>query len=513
MFEKIKSLSHLQEQESNPFKYLFCVSILYLLCLTYPQQIGWGLILALSCAILFIIRPLLGVFFIVAVHPMMSCSFEIFWTFGNPIESITSTQLPYGGFFLSPLTKPVTTYPFQILSLLLIPSLLFHCKPFSDKKSVSQYQKIIYTIIPFFFLYEIAVSLQSTYADKSLFFLSRFASILIIIIYLSHFITNGRILRSLMTLHCCAAVILALLAYYGTYYGFEKISYIWCDYGLTIIQKQSLFNGANSYNSDAMGMLPGSGLSAKHQLSIFLVEGIFFATYLLITAKNKAFSWFCISSILFFYTTLYYGPSKLSLVGIFISCILITVLYSRLRPYIAVIVLFVLLLNIFGLAASTYLRPRHAKITAGSTQNFKVVNDDSEFSMSLKGRLAIMRKAAKRILQSHGIGIGSGMLSRDPLFPNIHGHNFFITLFAECGFPAVICALTLGILLFLRVKQAVQKWLHDYSITPVTVLTASFLAIFFEYSFDTFVWTPQLWVTGSLLWISTRITVNKNQPV
>ena len=257
-------------------------------------------------------------------------------------------------------------------------------------------------------------------------------------------------------------------------------------------------------------MLPGFGLSAKHEFSTFIVAGFFFSTYLFITVKNKALYLFYLVASFTIFLSLFYGPSKLSLVGIIVAVLFVSIVCPSIRQHISLVIILLVFLNLFGLAASIYTRPLYLQIMEGSTQNIKVVNDDSEFELSLKGRIAIMKQAAQYIKQSNGMGIGPDMLSHDPIFTHVHGHNILITLFAEYGFPSIICIFILGTLLVYRITPIItsqtcgQKTIFLMAIP----MTASFLAILFEYSFDCFIWAPQLWILASLLWISANIDNN-----
>lgn len=512
----MKDLPLLQQKEDNPLKYLFCIGIIYLTFLMFPQHIGLDLIIAVLCTLLFIVRPLWGVFFIIAVHPVMSCSFEVFCTAGQPVEIISNANIPHGDNLISPIFMPWSVYPFQITAFLILPSFIFHCRPFSLQYTNSSYQKIIYTTLFFFFIWGMIIAQQATYPYRSFWGLSRFGCIIIIICYLVRFIDRVDIVRKVMVVYSCSALLISLSAYYSTYNGFENISSIFNDYGVTIFQRQALFNTVSSFNPEITGMLPGYGLAGKHEFSTFVVAGIFFSIYLFVTVKKQALSLFYIITVFTLYPSIFYAPCKLAIVGIIVGVLFATIVSPILRRQIAVIVLLLLALNIFGLAVSSYTRPEHQKLMSGATQNFKVVNDTSEFNDGIMGRIAIWKKTAQLIKQSNGIGIGPDMFNRNHnhAFNYPHGHNIFLTFIVEYGFPSIICIILSGILLGRQVFPIITTRLCTKNTTslPLIPITMTFVAIFFEYNFDCFVWMPQLWIIASLMWISANI-VYKNQTV
>ncbi|MCI5158009.1 MAG: hypothetical protein D3906_06115 [Candidatus Electrothrix sp. AUS1_2] len=499
-----------QERDNNPLKYLFFIWILYIAFLVFPQHIGLNIIIAIYCMLTFIVRPLWGVFFIIAVHPIMMCSFNVFLPVGLPIKIITSTEIPYGPSGIGACGSPFSVYPFQTASFMLLPALIFHSRTFYRQDTTKHYKKTFYITLSFFFTCGIITSLLALYPYKALLGLSRFASLTITIAYIVSFINDIYKLKKVMLTYCCAAIILSFFAYYGTYNGYEKVSIIWNNCGIIVRQMQGLTNGSSAFIAERQGMMPGFGLSGKHEFSTFLVTGFFCSIYLFITTKNKIHSIFYIVANITILQALFYGPSKLSLLGIVIGTLVVTIFNPSIRRYLALIVIVLVGLNILALMLSSYTRPPHTKRTASLSSNFKMVNDSSEFSTSFKGRIAKMKRAAKHIKLSYGLGIGSDMLQHDPIFTDVHGHNLFITLFAEYGLSSIICLFILGKLVGCRVAPIItsQTCMYNRISFVVVPVTASFFAILFEYNFDCFVWAPQLWITGALLWVSGHISNN-----
>lgn len=498
------------KMEDTPWRYLLGVGLLFTLCLTLPQSIVLEVIIGVFCAALIVLRPIWGIFLIIAGHTIMSCTFELFWSAGYPIELISTTDVPWKDSDIWPLRAPLSLFPFQVVSFLLLPALIFHSKPISSQRKSSQEQRIIYTTVTFFFMWGIVVSSQAVYPDKALYGLSRFGSIAVIILYIIRFVDRPETLRKSMVIYCCAALIMSFLAYYATYKGFASVSYVWYDNGLAIAQKQALFNSASNFKPDTQGMLPGYGLAAKHEFSTFTVAGIVSSIYLLLTARSKGLSIFFFVTLLVLYSGLFYGPAKLGIGGLIGGTLLVTLFSPFLRRHASFVVVLLVALNIFSLVVSLQTRPEHAKKTAGAAQNFKVVNNDSEFDMSLKNRFAIMEDAAAHAEQSNGIGIGPEMLHRDPIFGYPHGHNFVVTFLAEYGVPALVCVIVLGIVLVRRILPIVTSdtcFQNPLSL-PVVPLLIGFIAMLVEYTFDCYVWMPQIWVLAGLLWVSTTLYRN-----
>lgn len=505
----------LQNKKDNPFIYLFYVVTLHTLLLVFPQHIGFNLTLVLCCAILFIVRPLWGTFFIIAVYPVTSCSFDVFSSIGLPVELSSSLQVPHGDSPNSPLIHPTTVFPFQITSFVLLPSLIFHYRPFSSPAfPILRQKRFFYITLSFFFLWGIIISLHAVYPGKAFLGLSRFLSIIILIRYLIRSIDTSYIFRKILITYSVTAVSLSFFAYFGTYYGFEKTITILNDYGISILQKQSLINGSTAFTPEAQGMLPGFGIAAKHEFSTFAVTAFFASIYLFITEKKQSNSLWYIFASFTILLSLYYGPSKLSLAGIFVAVFLVITFCSSIRKNVAFIMLLLVALNISCFIVSGYTRPLHAQKMAGATQGLNVVNDDSEFSLSLKGRIAIMKQAAGNIKRSNGAGIGPDMLSYDHVFTHVHGHNLFVTFSTEYGVPSIICLVILGTLLAQKIFPVLTSstYIRNATSSSIIFLAAAVIAILFEYSFDCFVWAPQLWIASALLWIATDITTKNINP-
>ncbi len=471
--------------------------------------------MAASCILIFIYRPVWGVFFIIATHPVTTCSYDIAWSALQPVEIISAVNIPYGTRATSPLTSPFSAYPFQIAAFIMLPSLIIHCNPFSRQLQASKSLKIIYTTLSFFFIWGIIVSLYAPYPDKALFGLSRFLCITILISYVVRFVKDPTTLRKVLLTYCCAAILMSLLSFYSTYYGFEHNALLYSNHGFNIFQKQALFNTPSSYNPEVMSMLPGFGIAGKHEFSTYIATGIISSAYLFYTEKNRLLSLFYPLIILTLYTSLYYAPCKLSIVGILFGVLLVSFLSPLLRKHISIILLLMILLNIVALISSNYVRPDHTKKTAGATQHFKVVNNESEFEPGIQERVAIWRKAIKTIKQSYGLGIGPDMFNRSRnhniAFSFPHAHNIVITLLTEYGFPAILCMIILGVVSIRHVLPIITSKTHLNNATHLPVITVAvcFLTNFFEYSFDCFVWIPQLWILGALMWVSVDIA-NKN---
>ncbi|OQX17021.1 MAG: hypothetical protein BWK76_10965 [Desulfobulbaceae bacterium A2] len=502
--------ARISEKDINPALYLASGALVYVFLLFSPQWLWFNVIILLFLATWFVVKPRQGVAFIVYCYPVMSCGYYMLWSIGMPYDFVVSLNVPEVETSVAPLENKVTFLQFQVVSMLLLPSILFYLRGFFFKVTVNR--TLIY-ILFFFFIWCLWVAYISRMPDKSIFGLSRFASVVILSLFITIFITNLADIRRLMVAHCCAALVLSFFAYYGTYYGFEDVSHIFIVRSLKIIQFQSLFNGANTFKADIQGMLPGFGLSGKHEFSTFVAAGFFFSLYLAVTTPRKSFRLFYFIACMVLFTDLFYAPSKLTIVGVIFGSLLTAVLIPGLRKNIAIIAFVIIAFLIVALTVSQFLRPPHEKKMSGMTRNFTVVNDSSEFSQkSFKARLAIMRQALDHAKKTHLLGIGPDMLQRDHIFTHVHGHNLFITLLVEYGAPALLCVIILGILLVRRVTRLLLTPGRRFNPEFLALLsiTSAFIAIFFEHNFDCFVWTPHLWIIGTLLWITAHIVYQKD---
>ncbi len=502
--------SKICEKEINPAWYLASGASVYIIMLFSPQSLWFNVIYFFILATLIIVKPRQGVAFIIYCYPVMSCGYNLLWSLGMPYDFVVSLNVPEVKTSVAPLENKVTLFQFQVVSILFLPSIIFYIRTYFSRITVNW--KLVHLLF-FFFIWCSVVVCTSRMPDKSLFGLSRFASVLILSLYITFFVTNLAEIRRLMVAHCSAALLLSFFAYYGTYYGFNEVSHIFIVKSLKIIQFQSLFNGSNYFKADIQGMLPGFGLSGKHEFSTFVAAGFFFSLYLGATTPRKCFQFFYFIASLVLFTALFYAPSKLTIVGVIFGTLLTAILTPRLRKNIAIITFAVIAFLGFSLTVSQFLRPPHAKKMSSMTRNFTVINDSSEFSQtSFKARLAIMRQALDKAKKSECLGIGPDMLQRDDIFTQVHGHNLFITLLVEYGLPALLCVVVIGILLVRRVARVLLTPVRrfDPEFLALLSITSAFIAIFFEYNFDCFVWQPHIWIIGTLLWITAHIVYQKD---
>lgn len=501
--------SSISGEEGSPVLYVVVSALIYLGLLFLPQSLFvnvlcWGML-----AGLFIAVPKWGVLFAIICYPVMSCWYLLTWSADTPFYMVDMVNIPAVKISVSSIEKQVPVFQYQILSILLIPSLI--CWRSANYK-ISNINRPIVIISLFFILWGVACSCLSEIPYKSLFGLSRFLSIILILLYILKYASNFSVLRSVMVVHSCSAVVLSLFAYYGTYFGFENIASIFADNNLKISHIQSLFNRSNSFLNETLGMLPGYGLCGKHEFSPYVAVGYFFAIYLAVTARKR---W---DRIFYFITCpvlllgLYYGPSKLTILGVIVGVLLTIVIVPAARKHISFVLVFLIVTNVFALSVSSFVRPAHEQKVAGMTKQFAVINDSSEFnSLSFRGRLAIWRKSLDRAKKSYGIGIGPDALQRDLVFNSPHGHNVFVTLLTEYGIVSLLCVVALGILLIRRVGSVllVRHRYHDGRFLALFPMTAGFIVVFFEYSFDCFVWMPHLWISATLLWITAGLMQRK----
>lgn len=487
-------------------KYMLITSGVYGSCLFFPGYLWLNGIVAVCLIFLFIRWPGLGVVFIIAVHPVVSCSYDVIFSVGQPLDIVATFDMPHGHSQMAPRFVPLTIYPFQIASLLVFPSLIFHIRPVST--TISKNIKVILLLLSICFVYSFVLSFFSKYPDKSMFGLLRFISITILSCYLIRFVNKLISLRSILVVFCCSSVNASLLAYFSTYYGFNEVTLIYSGHGITFFQVQSLFNTPFNFNYEVSGLLPGFGIAGKHEFAMLIVTGLLASVYLMYISTNKSNFIFYLLAVLMLYPGLYYAPCKVGIVSVFFAIFIISIISSCLRKHIVSILLVVFFLNIYALVVSDYTRPEHMKNTAGMSQSFKVINNSSQFGTGLPGRITIWTQAIRIIKESYSLGIGPEMLNQrlnhDHAFAYPTAHNILLTFCAEYGMPVLICLLLLAKLTFQRVFCIIKcsASFRDNNALLVIIVTICFVAIAFEYMFDLSVWRPQLWILGTIMWIS-----------
>jgi O-antigen ligase len=194
-------------------------------------------------------------------------------------------------------------------------------------------------------------------------------------------------------------------------------------------------------------MLTGVGLSAKHELSMLLTGGIFFALFLMKLYDSLKIRCALLTLILLFMTIIYQVFSKLSIAGMFLVALFLCLAIPFWRKSIIWVVVILIVMNLAGLFCSLLIRPAHMKNMESTMQKVESATSESAFEGSSMGlRKYMWERTIERILQNKGLGSGPNSLMMDEAFNSPNGHNLLLTLAAEYGLPGVIL-----ILLFLLV--------------------------------------------------------------
>jgi len=466
-------------------------SILLLTQVIYPY---FFLILPCCFVPLFAVyhKPMIGVYLLTLLYPLGSCFF------------LLQFQQP----------QPIFIYPSEILSLILLFGLLlrqladYHIKSSEDiNKQAFSYKWLIFLASMFVFwsMYPIW---RSDHLITSVYGLWRCLSSFICVAFLVLYLDSYNKFVGVMVFYCAVAFIYAASAVYATNHAFLILYPLATISNVSVSAHISLFNQVAGFVAPIVGMLPGYGLSPKHDLSMLSFGGVLFALFLIWNYRSAWIRSILVFLILIFETMIYHTFSKLSILGSFLVVGFICFSVPKWRQKIIVIVPVFIALNLIAHFFAMVIKPEHMKITDSTKAKIMQVSSESEFKpSSLTGRMRIWGRAIERIQWSKGLGIGPDNLSTDLAYATPTAHNLLLTLAAEFGIIGALISIFAFLVIGKYVFHSIFKHPRERNkvwLLQVTLLGATLCALF-EYCFDIPVFRPQLWYMLGLLLASIRI--------
>ncbi len=313
----------------------------------------------------------------------------------------------------------------------------------------------------------------------------------------------------LIVFFCGIAAVFSIIAIYSNHYGMD-LSYRLIGPGPVALRFVANFlNVSGNYDPKMVGMAFSSGLSARHELGIFLSSATVFSLFLMHQRRSLWVRAILLFMILLYATTELLTIPKGSLLGFVGSILFLCLIIPELRKFLLPVILGMAGLFAVGSYTSNLFKPLWMKAIGLGTSVTNLAGQSAFKPGTIGNRLKLMGEAVDLFLSSNGLGGGPDSL----LFLKIggvHGHSLFLSFAADYGVPGVLFAVgilvLLGKLAYKRIVARPQTgnpiWLLRFAIL------ASLLMSVFEYSFDCYIWYPHVWFIGALFLASLRIDDN-----
>lgn len=453
--------------------------------LTAPPLLAALTILVCSVVVLILVRPMTGIILMTLVHPVGSLK----------------AMIRIGS------SRTMDVYLFEALDLLLLLVLVLRAVANRDRTkgagwTLEPEERWIWFFLTAFVAWTGFWLVRSENLARDLFGLVRLESNFALVLFLPRYLGDYRACIRVLSWYCGVAVVFCGAALYSSYYAVYSRDYWSVAPGWSIATETTLFNTAAGFNASVVGMVPGFGLSGKHELGMLLSAAVVFALLLLRHYRDRRVRFLLVLCILLFETIIYQAFIKLSIAGTFLILGTLCVAIAPWRKWVVPIMIGLIALNIMGFYAARLVEPSHTQKVESTAGVLKKTASRSRYQYgSIAQRADLWRRSFARVVSGHGLGNGPDSLSYDLSFNSPIAHNWVLNFMVDYGIvPAVlIVAAILGIArrayrrLSGRVRVRDGVWLLQLGCC-FTVVSA-----LFEYSLDCFLWWPHLWFMIGLL--------------
>jgi O-antigen ligase len=445
----------------------------------------------LALSFIVILKPMIGIYLLILLYPLDS----IHLTVSNPV----SENIVYFRDILS-----------CVLLLVMILKQLSerHRRPMHVEPFKAFPYKWIFFLLALFIIWSIFTVFYSDYFTFSLYGWWRFVTSFVIIVFLVLYLDSYDKFISVLIFYCFVSVIYALSAVYATHFVFQVKYELFQIFDKFISISAALWNVSGYVLKANVGMITGMGLTAKHELSMLLVGGIFFALFLMKLYDSLKIRCALLTLILLFMTIIYQVFSRSSVAGISLVAVFLCLAIPSWRKSIVWVVVILIVMNLAGLFCSSLIRPTHMENMESTLQKVESTTSESELGAgSLSWRKYVWKRTIERILQNKGLGSGPDSLKSDVAFALFHGHNLLLTLAAEYGLPGAVLILLFLLVIahsayksvFIEPKIKNNLWLLQ------ATFVATVLGALCEYFFDVPITAKQLWFMLGLLMASINV--------
>lgn len=419
-------------------------------------------------------------------------------------------------------STPFSVFAVQILNLLLFMVLTAnYLSHYHRSGNLSSFKKIhclswILYFVCAFLVWSCFVVSWSDHQESASLGLLRFSTSFITMIFLMAAVDSYEKFIRLLTFYCCVAALFAVGAILATYAAFLQKHILLSGPKASATAQVALFNQPGGFAAPIVGMISGFGFCGKHELSMLLLAGIFFALFLMKEYESMLMRSILVFFIILYATIIHQAFVKLTILGSLLIVVFFCVSVPSWRKNTLSILLVFFAINAVAFQFSNIIRPAHMKATESSAAKVEKAVAQSKYQAgSLSERLLIWQKTMERVVHGSGMGNGPDSLERDLTFGHHHGHNFLLTFASEYGVPALGFIVAVFFIIGAETYRSIFAGSHrtDKLWWLQLALTATVLAALIEYTFDCFVWWQQLWYGLGLLLASLKLNfvdVEKN---
>jgi O-antigen ligase len=329
-----------------------------------------------------------------------------------------------------------------------------------------------------------------------------------VMLFLASTVDTERRFLLLFRVYCAAAAVMAVMAVVATYHAFSVGRVLHASAELQVEGTMMLYNTPAGFNHAIVGMVPGYGLTPKHNLSLYLTAAIVFAFLLLLRAESRGGRTLLGALMVLYASVNHQAFSRLALAGLLLTTAGVLFLVRRWRARIPLALAALLALYTVGYACSRPFFPEHVGERESLTSSLTVVASESQYSAnSLAGRVRIWKDAWRRIQQRLLLGRGPESLGLELAAGVPTAHNVVLSLWGDYGLVGVLLAC--GAVTAGGVRTHAVLWRSPepddgrWQLGAATTLTA--LLALFVYSFDLPIWSPHLWFMLGLLLAAVRL--------
>lgn len=438
------------------------------------------------------LKPIVGVYLLIMLYPLNSIC-------------LTFNYTPFQTIFV----YFETMFSSVLLLIMIIRQLTeYHQHPVHHESSKAFSYKWLFFLLALFMIWSLFTTFRPDYFINSLFGWWRFIVSFVIITFLIIYLDSYDKFIRVFICYCCVSAIYALFAVFATYYAFDVKYDLFRIFDNVIYLKVSLFNQSFGFLGTNVGMNPGFGLAAKHELAMLLSGGIFYAAFLIAIHNSLKIRVILLILITLFITIIYQINARIAIISIGLVVLFLFLAISSWRKSIIMAVIILFVLNLTGIFCSSLIKTAHMQNMETIAKIVEPTVSKSEFEpSSFSARISFWKRSAERILENKGLGSGPDSLMKDIPFRGPHSHNLFITLATEYGLPGMtLILLFLLVVAYSAYKSVfIDQKIKDKLWLLQAVSVAVVLVALIEYCLDVAIGHKQLWFMLGLLMASINV--------
>jgi hypothetical protein len=461
-----------------------------------PPVLAAAVLAVFGALVLVLVRPLTGVFLLTLVQAIGS------------VKAVVRVGLAI----------PMDFYLFDAVSLLLLLVLVlrFAADRHSDRSRLAAFaeERWIWFFLAAFVAWTGFKLLGSEHLLRDFLGQLRIDGNFVLMVFTVRYLDDYRACLKLMAFYCAVAVVFCAAAIYSSYWAVNFKNILHAAPGWSIASDVTLFNMPAGFNPLVVGLVPGHGLTAKHELGMLLSGAVVFALLLLRHHRSPRVRLLLVLCILLYETIIHQAFIKLSIAGTFLILGLLCVAVVPWRRRVVAIMAGLIVLNLTGFFAAKLVAPSHMQKIGSTLGTLEKTASRSRYQFgSIAQRADLWQRSFQRVLSSYGLGRGPDSLRYDLSFDAPVAHNWLLNTLTDYGVVPALFIVAALLAVAQRVYRRVFSRIRVDSGVWLLQLGCSFAvaSTLFEYSFDCFLWWPQLWFMLGLLLAVLRFPVENGE--